>query len=183
MPFSFEETGLAGMFLIKPQVFPDDRGFFLESWKKSDFHAVGITDEFCQDNHSKSSTGVLRGLHYQTGDKAQGKLVRVVCGSVWDVGVDIRVESPTFGKWYGAEMSADNRIMLYIPPGFAHGFLTLEDDTELLYKCTSEYSPSNDTGIIWNDKDLGIEWPITSGMDIQVSDKDAVLSPFRYRRL
>ena len=182
MPFRFEETGLPGMFLIEPRVFPDDRGFFLESWKRSDFHSVGITEEFYQDNHSKSSAGVLRGLHYQTGTEAQGKLVRVVAGAVWDVGVDIREDSPTFRKWFGIELTSENHRMLYIPPGFAHGFLTLEDETEFLYKCTSEYSPSADAGIIWNDPDLAIEWPIPSGMSIQVSEKDSVLPSFGDRR-
>lgn len=170
------------MMLINPGVFPDDRGFFMESWKYSDFREAGIDETFVQDNHSLSSSGVLRGLHFQTGDSSQGKLVRVISGAVWDVGVDIREDSPTFGAWYGTELTAENHLMLYIPPGFAHGFLTLADDTHFLYKCTAEYTPESDAGIIWNDPDLAVEWPIPERMKISVSGKDSQLPFLKDRR-
>ena len=169
MPFEFEKTKLEGAVLIKPRVFTDERGFFVESYKKSDFAARGIPEEFVQDNHSKSTKGVLRGLHYQKGAAAQGKLVRCVAGAILDVGVDIRPGSPTFGKWLSAELTASNAHLLYLPAGFAHGFLVLSDTAEIMYKCTTEYSPKDDAGIIWNDPAIGIEWgvkdPILSGKD------------------
>ena len=180
MPFEFEKTKLEGAVLIKPRVFTDDRGFFVETYKKSDFAARGIPEEFVQDNHSKSTKGVLRGLHYQKGAAAQGKLVRCVAGAILDVGVDIRPGSPTFGKWLSAELTAANAHMLYLPPGFAHGFLVLSDIAEIMYKCTTEYSPKDDGGIIWNDPALNIDWgiknPILSGKDQLLPHfKDAVL--------
>lgn len=168
-------TGIEDLFIIEPTVYGDERGFFIESYNKEDFFELGIKDEFIQDNHSKSKKGVLRGLHFQT-KFAQGKLVRVIRGSVYDVAVDLREESETFGKWFGIELSADNKKMFFIPKGFAHGFLTLEDETEFTYKCTDFYHPEYDSGIIWNDQDINIEWNFEKYMlqpeDIILSEKD-----------
>lgn len=177
MPFNFKKTPIKDLLIIEPRVFADGRGFFMETYKKSDFVAAGINEEFKQDNHSFSSKGVLRGLHFQTGDSAQGKLVRVVKGAVWDVAVDLRPGSETFGEWYGIELTEENHTMFYVPPGFAHGFVTLQDNTHFLYKCTEEYDPTADSGIIWNDEDLNIEWPLTEGLSF--SDKDLVLKTFK----
>ena len=147
--------------LLEPQVFGDDRGFFYESYNRQKFHeATGIDTDFVQDNHSRSQKNVLRGLHYQLPPKAQGKLVRVVAGEVFDVAVDIRKRSPTFGKWVGAILSAQNKMQMWIPPGFAHGFVTLSDDAEFLYKTTDFYSPSHERCIRWDDPAIGIDWPV-----------------------
>ena len=151
----FIKTFIPEVILVKPKVFGDERGFFMESYRKSLFQANGIAPEFIQDNHSKSTKGVLRGLHYQLDPKAQGKLVRCVSGAVFDVAVDIRRGSPTFGKWVGYELSAENKCMLWIPAGFAHGFVTLEDNTEFLYKTTGEYAPECDRGIKYDDPEIG----------------------------
>lgn len=167
----FINTAISGVVLIKPKVFGDDRGFFMESYRKSLFHEHGITEEFIQDNHSKSTKGVLRGLHYQLNPKAQGKLVRCVKGAVFDVAVDIRKGSPTFGKWVGYELSEENKQMLWIPVGFAHGFVTLEDNTEFLYKTTGEYAPDCDRGIKYDDPDIGIEWPLLDNLLLSEKDK------------
>lgn len=166
----FVRTEISDVILVKPKVFGDERGFFMESYRKSLFQANGITPEFIQDNHSKSAKGVLRGLHYQLDPKAQGKLVRCVAGSVFDVAVDIRRGSPTFGKWVGFELSAENKQMLWIPAGFAHGFVTLEDNTEFLYKTTGEYAPECDRGIKFDDTEIGIEWPEIG--ELLLSEKD-----------
>lgn len=166
----FIKTAIPEVILIKPKVFGDERGFFMESYKKSLFAQNGISEEFIQDNHSKSTKGVLRGLHYQLNPKAQGKLVRCVSGAVFDVAVDIRKNSPTFGKWVGYELSADNQQMLWIPAGFAHGFITLEDNTEFLYKTTGEYAPDCDRGIKYDDPAISIEWPKLDS--ILLSEKD-----------
>ena len=166
----FIKTFIPEVILVKPKVFGDKRGFFMESYRKSLFQANGIMSEFIQDNHSKSAKGVLRGLHYQLDPKAQGKLVRCVSGAVFDVAVDIRRGSPTFGQWFGCELSADNKYMLWIPAGFAHGFVTLEDNTEFLYKTTGEYAPECDRGIKYNDPAIGIEWPALG--ELLLSDKD-----------
>jgi len=174
MPFTFTRLAIPDVILIEPTVFPDERGFFIESYKYSEFAAFGIKEHFVQDNHSRSVKGVLRGLHYQRQPKAQGKLVRVVVGEIFDVGVDIRKGSPTYGKWVGEVLSAENKRMLYIPPGFAHGFCVLSEVAEVLYKTTTEYSPEHDAGIIWNDPEIGIEWPIEHPI---LSEKDAGL-PF-----
>lgn len=174
MPFKYSRCNIDGLVIIESKRFIDERGFFLESYKESDFSQEGITDSFSQDNHSFSSKGVLRGLHYQTEPKAQSKLVRVITGSVWDVAVDLRKDSPTYLEWFGIELNAENNLMFYIPEGFAHGFLTLSDNTNFLYKCSSEYSPKNEGGIIWNDKKLNIKWPI-DGLKISLSDKDLKL--------
>ena len=172
MAYRFDSLALPGLFLIKSQAFADARGWFMESYKASDFTANGIAETFVQDNHSLSTRGVLRGLHFQRAPHSQGKLVRVAAGSVWDVAVDVRPGSPSYGKWYGVELSGENRLMLYIPPGFAHGFLTLSEEAHFLYKCTHEYDKGSEGGIRWDDPDVGIEWPIH---DVVVSDKDAAL--------
>ena len=171
MPFSFKKLKIEDVILVTPKVFGDSRGFFMESYQKSAFEQNGIKDNFSQDNHSKSSKGVLRGLHYQKNPKAQAKLVRCSRGKILDVAVDIRKDSPTFGKWIGEILSEENKNMLYIPAGFAHGFVVLSDEAELLYKASNEYSPENDRGIRWNDPDINIEW----GIDFEplISEKDS----------
>ncbi|WP_298064923.1 dTDP-4-dehydrorhamnose 3,5-epimerase [uncultured Cetobacterium sp.] len=173
--FKRVETGIKNLIVIEPTVFGDNRGFFMESYSKKDFSEIGMDVEFVQDNHSKSKKGVLRGLHFQT-QHIQGKLVRVTAGSVLDVAVDLRKDSPTFGKHYLVELTADNKKMFYIPPGFAHGFLTLEDNTEFQYKCTDYYAPEFDSGVLWNDSDIGIDWNFEkyglSAEEILLSDKD-----------
>jgi dTDP-4-dehydrorhamnose 3,5-epimerase len=160
MPFEFKQLALPGPILIRPQVFGDDRGFFVELYKHSDFVLAGITEHLVQDNFSKSAKGVLRGLHYQKSPKAQGKLVLCMKGVIFDVAVDIRKGSPQYGKWIGVELSEQNRQMLYVPPGFAHGFQVLSETAEVLYKCTDEYSPPDERGILWNDTEINIAWPL-----------------------
>ncbi|MGL4654253.1 dTDP-4-dehydrorhamnose 3,5-epimerase [Cetobacterium sp.] len=173
--FNRVETGIKDLIVIEPTVFGDNRGFFMESYSRKDFEEIGMDIEFVQDNHSKSKKGVLRGLHFQT-EHVQGKLVRVTAGAVLDVAVDLRKDSPTFGKYYLVELTAENKKMFYIPPGFAHGFLTLEDNTEFLYKCTDYYAPEFDSGILWNDSEVGIEWNFEqyglSESEILLSEKD-----------
>jgi dTDP-4-dehydrorhamnose 3,5-epimerase len=162
-------TPLQGIVLIQPDIFPDSRGYFFESFQEERFRTLGIDARFVQDNESLSQKGVLRGLHFQRPPFAQGKLVRVVTGAVLDIAVDIRKGSPTYGQWVKAELSASNKLMMYIPEGFAHGFLVLEDNTIFQYKCTNYYNRESEGGIIWNDPDLAIEWGIT---DPIVSEKD-----------
>ncbi|MGH1477064.1 dTDP-4-dehydrorhamnose 3,5-epimerase [Yersinia proxima] len=165
------KTEIPDVLIFEPKVFGDDRGFFFESFSQRIFEdAVGRKVEFVQDNHSKSCKGVLRGLHYQLDPHAQGKLVRCVAGEVFDVAVDIRKESATFGKWVGVNLSAENKRQLWIPEGFAHGFLVLSDGAEFVYKTTNYYHPESDRGIMWNDSTIGIKWPITE--NIQLSEKD-----------
>ena len=166
----FIATDLAEVFIIEPTAFGDERGFFLESWNQAKFFEAGFDLQFVQDNHSRSAKGVLRGLHFQN-PNPQGKLVRVTSGRVFDVAVDIRRSSPNFKKWVGVELSAANKRMLWVPPGFAHGFLTLEEGTEFLYKCTALYDPTCDRGIRCDDPDIGIKWPLDAGAPI-VSAKD-----------
>jgi len=166
---NFLETPLAGLWIIEPKVFEDERGFFMETYHQEQFKAHGIANVFVQQNHSRSKRGVLRGLHYQQEPFSQGKLVRVVRGEAFDVAVDLRPGSPTFGKWFGTTLSSENKILLYIPPGFAHGFCTLTDDVDFTYSCTNVYSAAHETGIIWNDPDLAISWPVA---DPVVSAKD-----------
>ncbi len=175
MPFKFIDLKLPGLKLVEPLVFKDERGFFMETFKFSEFSRAGIEVVWVQDNHSMSKKGVLRGLHYQLEPMAQGKLVRVVKGAVFDVAVDIRKGSPTFAKWYGVVLSEQNNYMLWIPPGFAHGFVALEDETHLIYKVSgAEYFPSHERTIKWNDPDIGIDWPIK---DPVLSEKDR-MAPF-----
>ena len=164
-------TDIPGPMIVEPRVFGDDRGFFMETWSAQDFAAAGLDREFVQDNHSRSQAGVLRGLHFQQ-PGAQGKLVRVTRGAVFDVAVDLRRSSPHFGRWIGLELSASNKRMLWVPEGFAHGFLTLEDETDFLYKCTAPYAPEHEHTLAWDDAEVGIEWPETDREPI-VSDKDA----------
>lgn len=166
------ETDIPDLKIIEPKVFGDDRGFFMESWNKQTFAALGLDLDFVQDNHSRSARGVLRGLHFQN-PNAQGKLVRVVAGRVWDVAVDVRRSSPTFGRWFGLELSAANKRMFWVPPGFAHGFVSLEDGTDFIYKCVGLYDPTNEHSLLWNDPQIGIEWPL-EGIEPQLSGKDKI---------
>ena len=163
-------TAIEDVVIIEPAVFGDDRGFFMDSWNAARFAEAGIDAAFVQDNHSRSARGVLRGLHYQV-NQPQGKLVRVAAGRVFDAVVDLRAASPSFGKWVGVELSADNKRMLWVPPGLGHGFLTLEDGTDFLYKCTEYYSPKDERSIRWDDPTIGIEWPL-DGMTPRLSAKD-----------
>ena len=159
--------------LIEPRVFADERGFFYESFNHENFEdATGVKTKFIQDNQSQSKKGVLRGLHYQLPPKAQGKLVRVVRGEAFDVAVDIRKNSPTFGRWVGEFLSEENRKQLWIPPGFAHGFMAMQDGTEFLYKTTDSYSKENERSIIWNDPDINIKWPESSKINVSEKDKE-----------
>lgn len=169
MPFSFKRLEISDVILVEPKVFRDERGFFMETYSAPEFKANGIPYDFVQDNHSKSQKGVLRGLHYQLEPMEQGKLVRCIRGRIWDVAVDIRKGSPWYGKWVAVELSEENKLMLWVPPGFAHGFVALEDNTEVIYKVTKGYSPQHDRGIIWNDQDIKIGWPID---DPILSEKD-----------
>ncbi|MCZ2406277.1 MAG: dTDP-4-dehydrorhamnose 3,5-epimerase [Burkholderiales bacterium] len=165
-------TAIPDVLLIEPKVLGDARGFFFESFNQQAFNeATGTSHQFVQDNHSRSRRGVLRGLHYQLPPHAQGKLVRVVRGAVWDVAVDIRKGSPTFGKWVGEELSEDNRRQLWIPPGFAHGFVVLSESADFLYKTTDYYSPPSERGIVYDDPQLAIRWPAAAG-DLLLSEKD-----------
>lgn len=172
MPFSFKDTPLSGLLVVEPRVFPDPRGFFMETFKASEFAAAGVPGPFVQDNHSRSSKGVLRGLHFQRAPHAQGKLVRATRGAIWDVAVDLRPGSASYGKWYGLELSEENHLLFWIPEGFAHGFVALRDGSELQYKCTAEYDAASDGGVRWDDPELAIAWPIR---DVAVSPKDAAL--------
>lgn len=163
------ETSIPGVLLLEPAVFTDSRGFFMETYNAQRFREAGIDAVFVQDNHSQSAINVLRGLHYQE-PNPQGKLVRCTRGVLYDVAVDIRVGSPTFKQWFGVELSEENRRMLWVPPGFAHGFCALVDGSDLVYKCTAPYDPANDRCIVWNDPDIGIDWPLR---DPLLSAKDA----------
>jgi dTDP-4-dehydrorhamnose 3,5-epimerase len=174
MPFSFKSLAIPDVVLVQPKVFPDERGFFIESFKTSDFEHANLPGCFVQDNFSFSKKNVIRGLHYQKHPKAQGKLVSVLRGSIWDVAVDIRRSSATFLRWVAEELDDKNHAMLYIPPGFAHGFVALSEDVHVLYKCTNEYEPQLDSGIRWNDPDLAVKWPVESPI---ISEKDGRL-PF-----
>lgn len=172
MPFEFEKQSIEDVILVKPKVFGDNRGFFMEAYKKSDFFKNGITVEFNQDNHSKSTKGVLRGLHYQEAPYGQAKLVRCSKGRIYDVAVDIRKDSKTFGQYVKVELSEENKHMLFIPEGFAHGFVVLSDEAELLYKASGEYAPQADRGVLWSDKDINIDWEID--FEPILSEKDKI---------
>lgn len=159
MPCQFKELEIGGVVLVVPRVFADDRGYFLETYKYSEFAAAGITERFVQENHSFSTAQVVRGLHFQTAPKAQGKLVRAVQGRIWDVAVDMREDSPAFGRWVAAELSDENKHQLYLPPWCAHGFCVLSETAQVVYKVTDEYSPQHEGGIAWDDPQLAIDWP------------------------
>ena len=177
MAFTFEKTPLEGVVIITPQVFGDSRGYFMETYKKGLFAEAGITKEFVQDNESSSTKGVLRGLHFQK-NHTQGKLVRVTRGRVFDVAVDVRPGSKTFGQWTGVELSEENKKMFYVPEGFAHGFLVLSDMAEFVYKCTDVYDPASEGGIPWNDPDINVEWPKLD-IEYKTSPKDAEHPAFK----
>lgn len=162
------ETTLPGVIVLEPKIHGDNRGFFLESYREDSLRQAGITEHFVQDNHSRSIRGVLRGLHYQL-TQPQGKLVRVARGAVFDVAVDVRRDAPTFGQWCGATLDEESMRMMYIPPGFAHGFVVLTEIADFIYKCTDYYHPKSEQGILWNDPAIGIKWPIT---DVSLSEKD-----------
>lgn len=168
------KTRVDGVLLIKPKVFGDERGYFVETYQKERYSEIGITHPFVQDNHSMSRRGILRGLHYQT-KHPQGKLVMVSLGAVFDVAVDIRPDSPTFGKWFGAILSQENQHQLWIPPGLAHGFLVLSDIAHFHYKCTDFYDPKNEASILWNDPELNIEWPFAEDVVLSQKDMNALL--------
>ncbi len=168
----FIPTRLPEVVLIKPKVFGDERGFFLESWQQKKFADAGIHADFVQDNHSHSSQWILRGMHYQI-QNTQGKLVRVSRGAVYDVAIDVRRSSPRFGEWVGVELSDTNHHMMWIPPGFAHGFLTLTEKVDFMYKCTELYSPQYERCIRWDDPDVGIQWPLPVGVSPQLAARDA----------
>ena len=169
MPFRFERMAIPGIMLVEPTVLNDERGFFMESYRLSEFSRAGIAETFVQENQSGSKQGTLRGLHYQIQPWSQGKLVRVLLGEIFDVAVDIRKGSPSYGKWVGTRLSAENRRLLYLPPWCAHGFCVLSETAEVLYKTTREYSPGHEVGIAWNDPSLGIQWPVESPI---LSDRD-----------
>lgn len=166
------DTAIADVKIIEPAVFGDERGFFLESWNHHAYADAGLPTSFVQDNHSRSTQGILRGLHYQT-ENTQGKLVRVVTGSVFDVAVDIRKDSGTFGQWVGVELNESNHRMLWVPEQFAHGFYVISETADFLYKCTAPYDPAHEESISWDDKDLAIDWPLVDGKPPSLSGKDA----------
>jgi dTDP-4-dehydrorhamnose 3,5-epimerase len=168
----FIETPLKDVYILEPKVFGDQRGFFMETWNVETFRAAGFDLNFVQDNHSRSARGILRGLHLQT-EHTQGKLVRVTAGEVFDVAVDLRSSSPTLGKWFGVTLSGDNHRMLWVPPGFAHGFYVTSDYADFLYKCTDVYHPASELTLAWDDPTVGIEWPVPAGATPQLSAKDA----------
>ncbi|MCQ2977273.1 MAG: dTDP-4-dehydrorhamnose 3,5-epimerase [archaeon] len=176
--FNIIKKEIEGVFVVEPTVFEDERGYFMETYNENDFKAEGIDLTFVQDNQSKSSKGVLRGLHFQY-TQPQGKLVRVIKGEVFDVGVDLRKDSETYGKWVGEILSEDNKKQLFIPKGFAHGFLVLSDEAEFVYKCTDFYNPGDEGGIQWNDPKIGIEWPLgdLKEEDLILSEKDKLWKP------
>ena len=177
-----QQTNIAGLLIIKPRVFTDARGYFYESYNAKTLSALGFDEDFVQDNESLSAKGVLRGLHFQLPPFAQGKLVRVVQGSVYDVAVDLRKDSPTFAKWFGIELNTENKLMFWIPVGFAHGFQSLEDDTIFSYKCTNYYDKDSEASLIYNDPDIAIPWPVANPIlaekDLQAGLLKDFVSPF-----
>ena len=175
MPFEFRRLEIPDVVLAEPRVFEDERGFFMETYKRSDFQSFGIGDLVVQDNYSHSARGTLRGLHYQKNPKAQAKLVQVIQGEILDVAVDIRSGSPTYGRWVSAVLSSENHRMLFVPIGFAHGFLVLSDQADVVYKVSGgEYAPDLERGILWNDTEIGIQWTMDNPL---LSEKDAILPP------
>jgi dTDP-4-dehydrorhamnose 3,5-epimerase len=171
-------TKIPEVIILEPRLFEDERGFFVETWNRKKFKEIGIDEDFVQDNHSKSPQGTLRGLHYQI-QHTQGKLVRVIAGEVFDIAVDIRKSSPTFGQWVGVTLSAANKKMLWVPPGFAHGFYVTSESAEFTYKCTNFYAPEYERSILWNDPDIGIDWPIVNNQAPLLSPKDKNASAFK----
>lgn len=169
--FNFIATKIPDLYIIEPKVFGDDRGYFMESYSQKDFAEAGLTMTFVQDNESKSRKGVLRGLHFQT-KQTQGKLVRVTQGEVWDVAVDLRKGSPTYGQWEGVYLNAENKRQFYVPEGFAHGFVVTSEEAVFNYKCTDFYAPEYDSGLLWNDEEVNIQWPLEGLGDILLSEKD-----------
>ena len=165
-------TAIEGLLVIEPQVFGDERGFFIETWQEKRYREAGIEGTFVQDNHSRSRRGILRGLHYQI-QNPQGKLVRVTAGEVFDVAVDLRRSSPTFGQWHGVVLSADNHRQFWVPPGFGHGFYVMSESADFNYKCTNYYSPEFERSLLWNDATVGIDWPLVDGEAPLLSQKDA----------
>ena len=178
--FEFIKNDIEGLVVVKPTVFGDDRGFFMETYQKDEFARAGIDKEFVQDNHSKSSKGVLRGLHFQT-ENTQGKLVRVISGEVYDVAVDCRPASKTFGQWFGVVLSSENKMQFYIPEGFAHGFLVLSDEAEFVYKCTDVYNPGAEGGIPFDDPTVNVQWPQVD-CPLKLSEKDKHHTPFSQQK-
>ena len=188
MKFKKIETGVKDLFIIEPQIFEDTRGFFLESYNYNTFKELGIENVFVQDNHSKSLKGVLRGLHFQKEEYSQAKLISILKGSVLDIVVDLRKDSETFGRYFAIEINEKSKRMLFIPKNFAHGFLTLEDDTEVFYKCDNFYNPKSEAGIIWNDKDLNIDWNLEKynikESELIISEKDKKNTSFKeYKKI
>jgi dTDP-4-dehydrorhamnose 3,5-epimerase len=179
MPFRFQKTAIPGILLIEPQVVGDSRGFFMETYKRSEFAAAGINEVFVQENHSRSQRGVLRGLHYQSPPHSQSKLIRVLSGEIFDVAVDIRPDSPTAGRWVGVNLSAENRHMVYLPDWCAHGFCVISDHADVAYMTTAEYQPAHESGFMWNDTRLAIEWPVSSPT---LSQRDTKWPPFVLER-
>jgi dTDP-4-dehydrorhamnose 3,5-epimerase len=174
------ETKIPEVLVLEPKVFGDERGFFLESYNQKSFEALGLKRTFVQDNHSRSTRNVLRGMHYQLG-QPQGKLIRVVSGSIWDVAVDVRRSSPTFGQWVAEELSAENRRIFWIPEGFAHGFIVTSDSAEVLYKATDFYAPAGERSLLWNDPELAIPWPLNG--EPLISQKDSAGLPLSQAEL
>ena len=176
--FQFTKTGIEGLVVVEPKVFGDNRGYFMETYNYNDFKAAGLDMVFVQDNQSKSKKGVLRGLHFQK-KNPQGKLVRVVSGEVYDVAVDLRKGSDTYGKWYGVLLSAENKKQFYVPEGFAHGFVGMSETAEFVYKCTRFYDPSDEGGLMWNDPEIGIDWPVPENAELLLSEKDQHHQPLK----
>lgn len=176
--FQFTKTGIEGLVVVEPKVLGDNRGYFMETYNYNDFKAAGLDMVFVQDNQSKSKKGVLRGLHFQK-KNPQGKLVRVVSGEVYDVAVDLRKGSDTYGKWYGVLLSAENKKQFYVPEGFAHGFVVMSETAEFVYKCTRFYDPSDEGGLMWNDPEIGIDWPVPENAELLLSEKDQHHQPLK----
>ena len=176
--FQFTKTGIEGLVVVEPKVFGDNRGYFMETYNYNDFKAAGLDMVFVQDNQSKSKKGVLRGLHFQK-KNPQGKLVRVVSGEVYDVAVDLRKGSDTYGKWYGVLLSAENKKQFYVPEGFAHGFVVMSETAEFVYKSTRFYDPSDEGGLMWNDPEIGIDWPVPENAELLLSEKDQHHQPLK----
>lgn len=175
--FTFTETSIEGVLVVDVTAYGDERGYFVETYKRSDFVSGGIDAEFVQDNQSSSTKGVLRGLHFQI-EHPQSKLVRVVRGEVFDVAVDLRPDSPTYGKWEGVVLSAENKRQFFVPRGFAHGFLVLSDVAEFCYKCDDVYHPGDEGGLMWNDPEIGVAWPLSGGIQVVLSEKDGLHPSF-----